>query len=59
MNPSGSRLRGYKYRIAGKENLFATGEYPRRARHATVPANSSRRDRTVSCATRSAAHAPQ
>ncbi|WP_175672918.1 tyrosine-type recombinase/integrase [Burkholderia ambifaria] len=28
VNPSGSKLRRYKYRIAGKENLFAIGEYP-------------------------------
>ncbi|WP_334044417.1 Arm DNA-binding domain-containing protein [Burkholderia ambifaria] len=46
VNPSGSRLWRYKYRIVGKENLFAIGEYPRRARRAAVPANSSRRDRT-------------
>jgi len=26
--PSGSRLWRYKYRIAGKENLFAVDEYP-------------------------------
>ncbi|WP_354004497.1 Arm DNA-binding domain-containing protein [Burkholderia ambifaria] len=46
VKPSGSRLWRYKYRIAGKENLFAIGEYSRRARRATVPAKSSRRDRT-------------
>ncbi|QFS37075.1 Phage integrase family [Burkholderia cepacia] len=28
VNPSGSKLWRYKYRIAGKENLFAIGEYP-------------------------------
>ncbi|WP_246637254.1 Arm DNA-binding domain-containing protein [Burkholderia catarinensis] len=28
MSPSGSRLWRYRYRIAGKENLFAIGEYP-------------------------------
>ncbi|WP_254607972.1 tyrosine-type recombinase/integrase [Burkholderia lata] len=28
VKPSGSRLWRYKYRIAGKENLFAIGEYP-------------------------------
>ncbi|WP_254599224.1 Arm DNA-binding domain-containing protein [Burkholderia lata] len=28
VNPSDSRLWRYKYRIAGKENLFAIGEYP-------------------------------
>lgn len=27
VNPSGSRLRRDKYRMAGKENLFAIGEY--------------------------------
>ncbi|WP_341771230.1 Arm DNA-binding domain-containing protein [Burkholderia ambifaria] len=25
VNPSGSKLRRYKYRIVGKENLFAIG----------------------------------
>ncbi|WP_321809177.1 MULTISPECIES: tyrosine-type recombinase/integrase [unclassified Burkholderia] len=28
VKPSGSKLWRYKYRIAGKENLFAIGEYP-------------------------------
>ncbi|WP_367648317.1 Arm DNA-binding domain-containing protein [Burkholderia lata] len=28
VNPSGSKLWRYEYRIAGKENLFAIGEYP-------------------------------
>ncbi|MGT0190797.1 integrase arm-type DNA-binding domain-containing protein [Burkholderia sp. GbtcB21] len=28
VKPSGSTLWRYKYRIAGKENLFAIGEYP-------------------------------
>ncbi len=28
MKPSGSKLWRYKYRIAGKENVFAIGEYP-------------------------------
>lgn len=28
MKPPGSKLWRYKYRIAGKENLFAIGEYP-------------------------------
>lgn len=28
VNPSGSKLWRYKYRIAGKENVFAIGEYP-------------------------------
>ena len=28
MEPTGSKLWRYKYRIAGKENLFAIGEYP-------------------------------
>ncbi|RSC46798.1 Arm DNA-binding domain-containing protein [Burkholderia cenocepacia] len=28
VKPSGSKLWRYKHRIAGKENLFAIGEYP-------------------------------
>ncbi|WP_239483329.1 MULTISPECIES: Arm DNA-binding domain-containing protein [Burkholderia] len=28
VRPSGSKLWRYRYRIAGKENLFAIGEYP-------------------------------
>ncbi|HDR9051959.1 TPA: integrase arm-type DNA-binding domain-containing protein, partial [Burkholderia vietnamiensis] len=28
VRPSGSKLWRYKYRIAGKENVFAIGEYP-------------------------------
>ncbi|MDP9586308.1 UNVERIFIED_ORG: hypothetical protein J2791_005628 [Burkholderia contaminans] len=28
VKPSGSKLWRYKYRIAGKENVFAIGEYP-------------------------------
>ena len=28
VKPSGSKLWRYRYRIAGRENLFATGEYP-------------------------------
>ncbi|UEP20190.1 Arm DNA-binding domain-containing protein [Burkholderia ambifaria] len=59
VKPSGSRLWRYKYRIVGKENLVAIGEYPTHARHARVPANSLRRTVPVSCATRSAVHAHQ
>ena len=28
IKPSGSKLWRYRYRIAGRENLFAIGEYP-------------------------------
>ncbi|MFP1757205.1 Arm DNA-binding domain-containing protein [Lonsdalea quercina] len=28
VRPSGSKLWRYRYRIAGKENVFALGEYP-------------------------------
>src|SRR4051794_6355734 len=30
VRPSGAKLWRYRYRIAGKENLFAMGEYPSR-----------------------------
>lgn len=39
--PSGSRLWRYRYRISGKENLFALGEYPPRP----IPPSETEEDR--------------
>jgi hypothetical protein len=34
VKPNGSKLWRYRYRIAGKENVFAIGEYPKVSLHA-------------------------